>query len=188
MNLDIDLLKKSNKKALLATLVVIILLLVVFYKLSYENLQSVNITNTPRETQDATELKEKDPVINPRMYDRRTGQITDASEFVGLPSEIYPANGGNPISNYGTIDKLDDGYNGEMGLNYNMCSKACCSPQYPPPFALEEDVMVNSMKDKFVPNNYACNNAWNNAGCVCMTKEQHNYIGSRGGNASTCKA
>lgn len=171
------LLKKLNKKAFIFTLVVIILLLGVFYKLSYENIQN-----------DTTELKEQDPSINPRIYDRRTGQIMDASDFVELPIEIYPANGGNPISNYGTIDKLDDGYNGDMGLNYNMCSKACCSPQYPPPFAVEEDVMVNSMKDKFVPNNYACNNAWNNAGCVCMTKKQHDYIGSRGGNASSCNA
>jgi len=146
------------------------------------------IANKPNNDQDATELKQEDLPVNPRMYDRTTGIITDASEFVGLPSEIYPANGGKAITNYGTIDKLDDGYNGEMGLNYNMCSKSCCSPQYPTPFELEDDKFVEAMKDKFVPNNYACNNAWNNVGCVCMTKEQHNYLESRGGNSPKCSS
>ncbi len=147
---------------------------------------SVTITNKPNNIPGATELKQVDYPIYPQVYDRLTGQITDASEFIGLPEEIYPADGGKSIANYGAIDKLDDGYNGAAGLNYNMCSKSCCSPQYPPPFALESDAVVDSMKGKFVPNNYACNNSWNNSGCVCMTKKQHNYLESRGGNAPTC--
>lgn len=186
----LEALKKLTKNQKVV-LVVVVLLIIWFVYNRYENLtgEKAVITNKPNNNQDATELKEKDPVIHPRVYDRISGQITDASEFVGLPEQIYPANGGNAVSNYGVVEKLDDGYNGEMGLNYNMCSKACCSPQYPTPFALESDEQVNKMKDKFVLNNYACNNAWNNAGCVCMTKEQHNYLSSRGGNApTTCSA
>ena len=184
-----DKLKKKFRNGIIFIVVGLIVLILISYYSTRENLTNVNITNKANENQDATQLKQKDFEIRPRVYDRVTGQVSDASEFVGLPSEIYPANGGNPVSNYGLVEKLDDGYNGEMGLNYNMCSKSCCSPQYPPPFALESDKMVEEMKDKFVPNNYSCNNAWNNVGCVCMTKEQHKYIGSRGGNASaTCNA
>jgi hypothetical protein len=177
----------KNQKVVL---IVVVLLVLWFIYTRYENLngEPIVITNTPNNKQDATEFKQEDSVIHPRVYDRITGQITDASEFIGLPEKIYPANGENIVSNYGVVDKLDDGYNGEMGLNYNMCSKSCCSPQYPTPFELESDEQVNKMKDKFVLNNYACNNAWNNAGCVCMTQEQHKYLSSRGGNAPTCNA
>jgi len=129
-----------------------------------------NNSNKPNNNMDATELKQPEPQHSPVLYDRKTGLVTAASDFVGLPDEIMPAWGSESVANYGRVDRLDDGYNGAMGLNYNMCSKSCCGPQYSPPFKLEEDAMVDKMKDKFVPNNYSCNNAWNNTGCVCMTK------------------
>jgi len=170
-----------------AVLVVIVVVIYVLYtNLKHENLtgtENTVITNKPNNSMDATELKQPEPQHSPVLYDRHTGLVTAASEFVGLPDEIMPAWGTESVANYGQVDRLDDGYNGAMGLNYNMCSKSCCGPQYPPPFKLEEDVMVEKNKDKFVPNNYSCNNAWNNTGCVCMTKKQHEYIGSRGGNA-----
>jgi hypothetical protein len=78
------------------------------------------------------------------------------------------------------IDKLDDGSDGDMGLLYAPCSMNCCSPQYPPPFKLSKDKHIDM--DKYVPTSYKCNNAWNNSGCVCMTKEQRDFIASRGGN------
>ncbi len=171
------------------TLVVLIVVAVVYivYKNYVEKLDDkaeVQITNAPNNKQDSTELKQEDIPTQVMLYDRRTGIVTAASEFVGLPSEIEPATGSELISNYGRIDRLDDGYNGGMGLNYNMCSKSCCSSQYPPPFELEKDVMVDKMKNKFVPNNYMCNNAWNNSGCVCMTSKQRDYIEGRGGNGT----
>jgi hypothetical protein len=169
-------------------LIVVLVVVVVYYiynrSESLESSDNAVIVNKPNNKQDATELKQTDPKTAPVLYDRKTGVVTAASEFVGLPSEILPAWGSESVTNYGKIDRLDDGYNGAMGLNYNMCSKSCCGPQYPPPFNLEEDEMVKKMKDQFVPNNYSCNNAWNNTGCVCLTKKQHQYIGSRGGNAN----
>ena len=172
------------------TLVVLVVVAVVYiiYKQT-ENLdgktgKEVKITNTPNNKQDASELKQEDIPTPVMLYDRNTGIVTAASEFVGLPDEIEPATGSKLVSNYGRVDRLDDGYNGGMGLNYNMCSKSCCSQQYPPPFELEKDVMVEKMKDKFVPNNYMCNNAWNNSGCVCMTSKQRDYIEGRGGNGT----
>lgn len=173
------------------TLVVLVVVAVVYiiYKHT-ENLDGktgkneVKITNTPNNKQDASELKQDDIPTPVMLYDRNTGVVTAASEFVGLPDEIEPATGSELVSNYGRVDRLDDGYNGGMGLNYNMCSKSCCSQQYPPPFELEKDAMVEKMKDKFVPNNYMCNNSWNNSGCVCMTAKQRDYIEGRGGNGT----
>lgn len=133
---------------------------------------------------DASESRQEELPTIPMLYDRNTGIVTAASEFVGLPDEIIPAwSDSDVVANYGKVDKLDDGYNGAMGLNYNMCSKSCCSPQYPPPFAVDKDVMVEKHKGEFVPNNYMCNNAWNDSGCVCMTQKQHDYIQGRGNNA-----
>lgn len=136
-----------------------------------------------KEFGDSESRQEEFPIL-PMVYDRVTGVQTAASEFVGLPEEIIPAwSDSDVVANYGKIDKLDDGYNGAMGLNYNMCSKSCCGPQYPPPFATDSDVMVEKRKGEFVPNNYMCNNTWNDSGCVCMTEKQRDYIQSRGNNA-----
>ncbi len=176
--------KLSTTKKVVVILIILIVVYFVFKKSEHlDASENVVITNKPNNKQDATELRQPEPEHSPVLYDRKTGIVTAASEFVGLPDEILPAWGSESVANYGKIDRLDDGYNGAMGLNYNMCSKSCCGPQYPPPFALAEDKMVEQHKDKFVPNNYACNNAWNDTGCVCMTKKQHDYIQSRGGNA-----
>jgi hypothetical protein len=176
----------SNTQFVLIVLIVLAVLYIFMHKPEkLENTKkSVQITNTSSDKQDATQLKQDDIQTPVMLYDRKTGVVTAASEFVGLPDEIEPTTGSELVSNYGRIDRLDDGYNGGMGLNYNMCSKSCCSSQYPPPFALEKDVMVDKMKDKFVPNNYMCNNSWNNTGCVCMTAKQRDYIEGRGGNGT----
>lgn len=184
-----DFLKQLNNTQIV--LLVLIAVAVVYLVMRQsENLTNnsdktgVKITNKSKDSQDPTELHQPDIPTPVMLYDRKTGVVTAASEFVGLPSEIEPTTGSELVSNYGRIDRLDDGYNGGMGLNYNMCSKSCCSPQYPPPFNLEKDVMVEKMKDKFVPNNYMCNNAWNDSGCVCMTAKQRDYIEGRGGNGT----
>lgn len=78
---------------------------------------------------------------------------------------------------------LDDGADGTLGLQNNMCSKSCCSPQYPTPFPMPFDPLVCASEQEFVPSNFSCNNADQNAGCMCITKEQSKFLGSRGGNA-----
>lgn len=83
---------------------------------------------------------------------------------------------------YGEIDMLDDGLNGGAGLNFNLCSKACCSQQYPPPFLTSLDSFVCNSNKKFVPTSYSCNNGYQDTGCLCMTEDQSKFIGSRGQN------
>jgi hypothetical protein len=188
----LEFIKNLSQTQKLVGIVVLVLVVYLLYtnteNLDGKSLQSkttATIVNHPDNKLGAQEYKQ--PEVSPgiTLYDRHTGSVVSGSEFVGLPDEIEPANGDATVPNYGAVDRIDDGYNGAGGLNYNVCSKSCCGPQYPPPFALEEDEFVAKNKGKYVPNNYMCNNAWNNSGCVCMTKDQREYISSRGHNAIT---
>jgi hypothetical protein len=135
----------------------------------------------PKEASHATELKQPDLQIKPTFFDAGSGVIMSGQEFIPTQflSPWYKAYTGNVKNQY----LLDDGAGGSAGLQFNMCSKSCCSEQYPLPFKMPVDSAICNSKDKFVPNNYTCNNAWQDSGCVCMTEEQADFIGSRGGNA-----
>lgn len=78
---------------------------------------------------------------------------------------------------------LDDGQSGEGALTSNLCSKSCCAPQWPLPFKMQDDAFVCANKDNLVSSNYACNSTFQNAGCMCLTKNQAMNITTRGGNA-----
>jgi hypothetical protein len=99
------------------------------------------------------------------------------SEFAGYPhyepwDDIYR----NPSAGY----LLDD--NNEGKFSYPICSKACCSPQYPPPFEIPIDEWLAKNIDKYVPSRYTCNNSWEDTGCLCMTDKQREYLEGRGNN------
>ena len=120
------------------------------------------------------------------LYDKKTGLLMSGSEFskndlegryVPLDKEEIPINVIAPDSFL-----LDDGNNGRTGLHTNMCSKQCCSAQYPLPFKMKHDQKLCNLKD-FVPTNLFCNNAWSDSGCACLTKSQANNLYNRGGNA-----
>jgi len=105
------------------------------------------------------------------------GTRMTGSEFIGYPhyepwEDIYR----NPTAGY----LLDD--NNEGKFNYPICSKACCSVQYPPPFEIQIDDWLAKNIDKYVPSQYTCNNSWQDTGCMCMTEKQRTYLESRGSN------
>lgn len=77
---------------------------------------------------------------------------------------------------------LDDGAGGEMSIQHNLCSKSCCSEQWPTPHKLKHDPYVCGNKDKMYPSNYFCNNTFQDSGCLCLTKKQHDFLYNRGGN------
>ena len=135
----------------------------------------------PQEKAHATEKKVEEIPIKPQIFDAGSGSIMAGPEFAPSPllSPWYKAYTGNMKNYY----LLDDGENGAAGLQFNMCSKSCCGDQYPLPFKMPVDSAVCDNKQEFVPNNYMCNNAWQDTGCVCMTKDQSEFLGSRGGNA-----
>lgn len=76
---------------------------------------------------------------------------------------------------------LDPGFN----IENNMCSKACCGPTYGPRYGNEPDQrIVDAVKNgDFIPNNMYCNNSYQDAGCMCLTKKQAGVLATRGGNA-----
>jgi hypothetical protein len=72
--------------------------------------------------------------------------------------------------------------NGNATLTFNMCSKSCCSSQYPPAIDMPVDPLVCNSKQKFVSSNYTCNNGIQDTGCVCMTEDQAELLARRGYN------
>ncbi len=112
------------------------------------------------------------PVQKPTVF---SANITDDEENINISLAHNNAT-------YGDNYFLDDGAKGELGLSSNMCSKSCCSPQYPPPFNLPIDPMVCNSKQKFIPSSYTCNNGWQDTGCLCMTEDQANFLSKRGNN------
>lgn len=158
-------------------LVVLIVAFVVYKRISKKE----HLVVEPNEDRHSVELTQPAIDIKPTFIEEDKQIIQSGPEFTPNPllSPWYAAYTGNMKNYY----LLDDGADGSAGLQFNKCSKSCCSPQYPLPFkvSVDEDVCMN--KDEYVPTNYTCNNAWNDSGCACLTKTQAIHIGSRGGNA-----
>ena len=69
-----------------------------------------------------------------------------------------------------------------LSFQNNVCSKLCCTPQYPTPFDQKVDHMTCGNVGEFVPSNYTCNNSWQDTGCLCLTQDQSDFLKNRGGN------
>ncbi len=67
-------------------------------------------------------------------------------------------------------------------LTQNKVSTSCCPTQYAPPHKLSADSDCLE-KDKYIANPYSAMNMYDGTGCSCMTQDQANFYGSRGGNA-----
>lgn len=69
-------------------------------------------------------------------------------------------------------------------LNNYLCSRDCCSTQYPVGFAHEKDERVDPSIHS--TSNFMCSvfeaNKGKNAGCMCATKEIKDYHSNRGNN------
>lgn len=170
-------------KPYLKYIIVFIFLLIILYLIARYFSKTEHLDNISGLSPEghATEGKQEDINIKPTFYDAGSGNVISGPDFI--PSQFlspwYQAYTGDMKNHY----LLDDGAGGSAGLQFNKCSKSCCSEQYPLPFKMPVEADVCADKSEFVPTNYMCNNAWQDSGCVCMTKEQANFIGSRGGNA-----
>ena len=188
---------KSVQKFLL---VVIVLALFFWYRSSKNSEEGFAESLAKLETSEP----QKEIIIRPPVMDKSKQMVMSGSDFQGYPSEndvrnlmlgdidrssgeipvnrVIPAWSSEIDGKIGIPHDLDDGEGGSLGLHYNLCSKSCCSDQYPTPFKLPNDLACAN-KDKYVPNNYMCNNAWQDSGCVCMTDRQAGFLVERGGNA-----
>lgn len=128
-------------------------------------------------------MSEEEIPIKPAYVDADVRTLMAGSGFIPQHQIDGPFDMESNVNKYGIVDGLDDGAGGSLGLNYNLVSPACCSEQWPTPFKLAHDKFVCENKDQFVPSPYMGNNAWQNSGCVCMTKSQGEFLTNRGGNA-----
>lgn len=164
-------------------LALVVLLIVAYYLIAANKKENFNSEESPtivplEVRQSEQEIPIGSPYVNNDVRSRMSG-----SGFIPQ-KDVIPAWGMNVDTNkYGIVDGLDDGEGGSLGLNYNLCSKSCCSEQWPTPFKLPYDKFICGNKDKFMPSPYMCNNAWQDSGCVCLTKKQSNFLTERGTNA-----
>jgi len=80
----------------------------------------------------ATALKEDQPYVDPS-----TGALIDGPGFEKSEKDIPYSDvwSGIPRNYY----FLDDGAGNEMSIQHNLCSKSCCSEQWPTPFKQKHD-------------------------------------------------
>ena len=166
----------SSIKNIIIIFVIIISLFLMFKLFSpYHPENNINQYNKEGFNSPENKYDNKSAYVDPNTGSLIDGPGFEASEIEGSISSQQPS----ISSNYYF---LDDGANGEMSIQHNMCSKSCCSAQWPTPFKQKYDPHVCKNKDKFVPSSIFCNNAFNDSGCLCLTKPQANFLYNRGNN------
>ena len=65
----------------------------------------------------------------------------------------------------------------------NQCSRQCCKhTQWPVPFnTTDPNVKPEDLKD-YIGTNLTCNNGQVSGGCVCVKKEDYEYLSTHGQN------
>jgi hypothetical protein len=71
----------------------------------------------------------------------------------------------------------------DFKIDETPCSKQCCNHvQWPVPFNTKNPNLDKSAESNYIPNNLTCNRG-TSGGCVCLTKEQFNYLSNHGQSA-----
>ncbi|ARF09324.1 hypothetical protein Catovirus_2_273 [Catovirus CTV1] len=162
---------------------IIVLVAFIIYYLFTKNTETFNNQNMFRAPAFEIEKIYEEPRVPVEYVNLENGTIMAGKEFIPQDT-VIPAWG----EQYGVAETLDnndlsDGQGGSFTLSNNICSPSCCANQYPTPFEIPYDSFVCNNKDELKPSNYVCNNSWQNAGCMCVTKAQEKYLYDRGGNA-----
>jgi hypothetical protein len=74
-----------------------------------------------------------------------------------------------------------------LKLDTNKCSRSCCvNSGWPLPKELQPNDMSTDELKNYIPTNFSCNLGSNTGGgCVCVSKEDYEVLGSRGSNGVT---
>lgn len=76
---------------------------------------------------------------------------------------------------------IEEKRNSILKMDTKKCSKECClHTQWPAPH------MPEKKSDKYIGTNFMCNNG-NGGGCLCVTKQDKEYLSKRGLNYETCE-
>jgi len=138
------------------------------------------VSNMPSDYQ-----QKEPPMIEPPSYDADTATIQSGSGFIPQKQYFTPWGSMIQVGDMSTADgtlPYSETSITDYSMNFNQCSPACCSDQWPVPFKLPVDKSLCGSKDEFVPNSYYCNNGWQDSGCLCMTKQQSEFLQTRGDN------
>ena len=66
-------------------------------------------------------------------------------------------------------------------IDQNLCSKHCCKhTQWPVPFNTTEPNSNPDLFKDYIGSNFSCNNGPTGGGCVCVTKEDYQYLSNHG--------
>lgn len=137
-----------------------------------ENLESVN------QNIDESETNLLNQVTNDlQKSQQHIDKVVPNEDDINIPFRYKNAT-------YGDNYFINDGSDGTLGLTTSLCSKSCCHAQYPIPFELPEDDLIKNSGVKYVSSSYTCNNGFQDTGCLCMTKEQSDFLRTRGKNTS----
>ena len=123
-----------------------------------EGMQDLEGMETIQEmAQEGKMMDKHKPYVNPQ-----TGSLIDGPGFErGDVEGVTQESMATIPSNYYF---LDDGAGGDMSIQHNLCSKSCCSAQWPVPFKQKMDPYVCNNKDQFVPSQIMCNNSFQDSG------------------------
>ncbi|MBA42456.1 MAG: hypothetical protein CMF62_00415 [Magnetococcales bacterium] len=168
----------NSKNELLVTGLTVLVVAVVFFGFVYPQLCDVNENF-------AAEMEERIGMAGDEREDENV-ELNESKRYVASGPGYVAPGWPEPRKPLDKIPEnyyfLDDGAGGRMSIQHNLCSKSCCSEQYPTPFKMKHDPYVCNNKDKFVPSNIYCNNSFQDSGCLCLTKDQSEYMYNRGGN------
>ena len=83
------------------------------------------------------------------------------------------------------VEKLENVMS--LKLDTNKCSRSCCvNSGWPLPKELQPNDMSADELKKYIPTNFSCNLGSNTGGgCVCVSKNDYEVLGSRGSNGVT---
>jgi len=175
----------TDKNILICVTVFIVIVLILWYVLMaiFVKPHHVVVNENFNDTQ-VLKVDENNEVVDKNLpfVDPKTGTLIDGpgyeqGEIEGITQDAFS----KIPSNYYF---LDDGADGEMSIQHNLCSKSCCSEQWPTPFKQKYDPYVCGNKDKFVPSNIFCNNTFQDSGCLCLSKDQSRFLMDRGTNGN----
>jgi hypothetical protein len=152
----------------------IVAVLIIFLLINKRNMRRHNLRNNCYENLENVSGE----FYNPQNFQKNIAHQVNDDDFIPLPNN---AEGPWDINakGYGESYALEPV---EYGLNYNMCSKSCCSQPYPTPFGLKPDEFVEKSGKKFIPSPYTCNNGWQDSGCLCLEPKQSVFLNRRGTN------
>ena len=79
------------------------------------------------------------------------------------------------IENFASLLQNDD----IRKIDQNLCSKQCCKhTQWPVPFNTNDPDLNPTIFKDYIGSNLSCNNGPSGGGCLCINKNDFEYIGN----------